>query len=203
MKEIKIDCFSENEVCQVVSSQVKLEINNPLEKQSTLIISNHSQSNCHLKLSVKCFDQNDNDFLSQINLLITGGENLFFQNNLINFLNKKVDLGLIDAKSTKEYLFNFDFLKLALENQKIILNFDLLFDFDCQQIEEKQIAAEKTQDIKSTQPAVLATKTNDSKTIKDESFWISPFFYLLSSLFVIVFFVIIRFINGKKKQSSK
>jgi len=203
MKEIKLNCFLENETCQVVSSQVKLEINNPLEKQTTLIISNHSKNNCQLNLSSKNLNQNGNDFLSQINLLVTSGENLFSQNDLTNFLSKKIDLGFIDAKSTKEYLFDFDFLNLALENKKISFNFDLLFDFNCQQIEEKQAAVEKIQENKSTQAAVLAAKIDNSETIKDNSFWISPFFYLLSGLFVIIFFVIIRFVNGKKKQNSK
>jgi hypothetical protein len=209
MKEIKLDCFLENEICKITSSQMQFELNNPLDKKFSLEISNHSQNDCNLILEAKNLEKSD--FLSQVNLFITSEEKLIFEDDLDSFFKQKINLNQIGGKSIKKYYFDFDFLNLALENKKFFLKFDFLFSFNCEEsrnINNEFISAE-VKPSSSSQASVLAAKI-DSQNINvstksvllDKNYpWIPPFLYLLSSLFIVAFFVIIKFINGKKNKN--
>ncbi len=99
------------------------------------------------------------------------------------------------------------------------LTFDLYFDFDCQasQIQATTlegnlitVAAENEITDQSSQAAVLAANNsiqdqptiNDDAAIQADAFWFSTLFYLLSGLFIIIFFVIIKFVHGKKDKKK-
>ncbi len=112
MKEIKLDCFLENEICKITSSQMQFELNNPLDKKFSLEIFNHSQNDCNLILEAKNLEKSD--FLSQVDLLITNEEKLIFQDDLDSFFKQKINLNQIGGKSIKKYFFDFDFLSLAI-----------------------------------------------------------------------------------------
>lgn len=200
MKEIKIDCFLEKEICQVVSPITKFEINNPFEKEFILEINNHSQNNCQLFLTAKKFTLDN--FSAQTSLIILSEERVISEGSLENFFKQKINLNIINAKNTKKYFFNFDFSNLYFKNEKTSLVFDFLLDFDCAELQTAVLQ------VQTSSAAVLAASTsNNLEIIKQPNqiknyFWHEPLFYMLSSLCVISFFVIMKIVHGKKKNKA-
>ncbi|MBU1033745.1 hypothetical protein KKI22_02220 [Patescibacteria group bacterium] len=204
MKEIKLDCFASNELCINASSLENFVINEPRDQEFSLQIANHGNNDCELNLSAKNFSQNNS--LSQVKLLISSQNELFFRNNLEQFFKQKIHLNSIEAQSSKIYYFYLDFLNLSISEEQFLLNFDLLLDFVCKESSKLEVLSNEIKQSevemqKSTQGAVLSASS--SAEVKQNPPQVSLFFYLLSILFVIAFFVIIKFINGKKKKKQK
>lgn len=193
MTNIKIDCFIGDNLCQVNSSDKSIQISSPLEKEIFLEIFNHGQNDCELLIRASNFST-DHD-LETINLMIYNAEQIFFKDNLL-VLREGSTVGLISATSSASYFFSIDLLNLVLEEKSLSLNFDLLFDFNCEE------AINNSNQIKNTN--VLSASSSATEEIpSSDSFFKSPFlFFLLSSLFVIIFFVIMKVINGQKKKKQ-
>lgn len=206
MKKIQLTCFAGSESCQIVSVEHKIEISDSSERQFALQIANQSLNDCQLRLT----PQNQNlqpsqsDSLPFVNLLVANSNRILFQGSLDNFFKQQIDFGNIEAQTSQEYLLDFDLFNLSLAKQKFLVNFDLLFDFQCQAstIQTAVLSATASSQVPiSSQAAVLAaTVSADIKSADiDRQNW-HPFFYFLSSLFILIFFVIIKFVHGKKKK---
>ncbi len=205
MKEILLNCFAQNENCQIVSDLKNFSISSPIENKYLLQITNQSENNCEIDLQLKRIGQSES--LSEVELLITRGKELLFQDNLEIFFKQKISLGSIRAKVSDKYFLTFDFINLSLENKKIILNFDFALNFHCSDLVTENLSAINQTDsqaaVKENKAEVLAAADNNNQKIaQNSSFLSSPIFYLLSSLFIVVFFVIIKFVNGKKKKNK-
>jgi hypothetical protein len=221
MKEIIIDCFLETDSCEVISDQKQFILDNPADKQLILEVFNHRDDACQLVMTAKNLEQEKMTFLSQTDLLITSDEQLIFQDNLEEFFKQSIDFKSIAGGHSRKYVLNFDFFNLILaKEKKMALTFDLYFDFDCQasQIQATTleanlitVAAENEITDQSSQAAVLAASDgiqdqpiiNDSLAIQADAFWFSTLFYLLSGLFIVIFFVIIKFVHGKKSKKKQ
>lgn len=207
MKEIKLNCFAENETCQVISDLKSFSILSPLENEYSLQIANQSENDCAINLQLKRIEQSDN--LSEVNLLITREKELLFQDNLEIFFKQNTSLGLIKSKTSNKYFLTFDFINLSIENKKITLNFDFSLNFYCvDQVKENLPITNlsNSQALKKENKSEVLAATDDNnnqKIAQNNSFLSSPILYLLSSLFIVIFFVIIKFVNGKKKKNKE
>lgn len=208
MKNIKLDCFNKNDLCQVTSVDKSFLISNPLEREFILEIFNHQSSQCTIKTqSINALPNNDLTManLKTANLTIIKQGELLFQDDLSVFFTKEIFLGSIAGNSSASYSFFIDLLDLILQEKKLSFNFDLLFDFDCEETTKNvdQVKNEtedlerktKRADVLSASSSVRAEATSSNSFFKP-----SFFLFLLSSLFVIIFFVIMKIINGQKKK---
>lgn len=197
MKEIQLDCFATTKECKIISAVRSFEISNPLDQRFVLEINNHSDNNCQFILEIKNLVA---DALPKTtNLLLTDEQKPLFEGSLGNFLQQKNNLGVIGNNSIKKYFFDFNFLGSALENQKIQANFDLLFHLHCQSITPSQPVA-PSKPIAPTDGEVLAAK--DENKGFDSASEINPA-YVSLILCSLAFFVIMKFIHGKKKKSQR
>jgi hypothetical protein len=208
MKEIKLNCFAGNETCQVISDLKNFSILSPLENEYSLQITNQSENDCEVNLQLKRIEQSDT--LSEVKLLITREKELLFQDSLEIFFKQKTTLGSIKSKTSSKYFLTFDFINLSVENKKITLNFDFSLNFHCADrvIEDLTVAGPASSQVKATakenkSEVLSAADDNNPKIAQNSNFLSSPIFYLLSSLFIVVFFVIIKFVNGKKKKNKE
>ena len=204
MKEVKLDCFASNELCINSSSLENFVINDPTDQEFSLQIANHGNKDCELNLSIKNFNQNNS--LNQVKLLISSQNELFFRDNLDQFFKQKINLNSIRAQSSKTYYFYLDFLNLITNEEQFSVNFDLLLDFVCKESNKLEVFSNETKESEvkmqeSTQGTVLSASS--STEITQNLPRISLLFYSLSILFVIAFFVIIKFINGKNKKKQR
>lgn len=205
MKEIKLDCFIANEFCQITSLDKSIKINNPLEKEVNLEIFNHGTTDCVVKIKTTSLSVNDD--LNFANLTISNSKQIFFKDSLQIFKKTEIPLGYVMANSSANYLFSMDLLNLLLENKKFIFNFDLIFDFACEDTLEKtdqiQQKIDSSSQLKETS-VLSANDTTKENTDSNNFLFGSPsFFLLLSILFVIIFFVIMKFIHEQKKKKHK
>lgn len=201
MKEIKLNCFSSNELCINSSSLENFVINDPTDQEFSLQIANHGNNDCELNLSTKNF--NEDSFFSQVELLISSQNELFFRDNLDQFFKQKINMSSIRAQSSKTYYFYLDFLNLITNEEQFSVNFDLLLDFVCHESSKLEELPNEANELEIetqgfTKGVVLSASS--SAEVKQNPPQVSLFFYLLSILFVIAFFVIIKFINGKNKK---
>lgn len=197
MKNIEILCFKTDDSCEVVSSSRNIQINDITEQKFFLQIDNESNQDCEVSLSAKS-EQND-QLLKEINLLISNGQNIIFQDNLAKFFTEKIDLQLIKSKSKNNYLFTLDSTSLLSIKQNLHTNFDLFFDFNCVTFQEEKISIQSS--LTASQGAVLASHSLfKQEETKQPSF--SLLLLFLSSLFVLIFFVIIKIVHGKKKTKK-
>lgn len=205
MKKIRLDCFNTDKFCQITSLDKSIKINNPLEKEMNLEIFNHGTTNCTVKIKTNNFSVNDN--LNFVNLIISNSQQIFFKDNLQIFKETEITLGSVMANSSVSYLFSMDLLNLLLEGEKFIFNFDLIFDFDCEEMLEKTEQIQKKIDSNNQFKETTVLSANDAmkENVNLISFLFkSPsFFLLLSILFVILFFVIMKFIHEQKKKKRK
>lgn len=207
MKEIKIDCFAQNETCRIISDFKNISIFSPLENDYSLQITNQSENDCAIDFQLKRIEQSDN--LSKVNLLITKEKELLFQDTLEVFLEQKISLNSIKGNTSNKYFLTFDFINLSVENKKITLNFDFLLNFHCVDQIEEELSVTNLVDsqtmAKENKSEVLAASDGKNNLVieKNSNFFSSPIFYLLSSLFIVVFFVIIKFVNGKKNKNKE
>lgn len=182
-----------------------IKIDNPLEKEMNLEIFNHGTTNCTVKIKTNNFSVNDN--LNFVNLIISNSQQIFFKDNLQIFKETEITLGSVMANSSVSYLFSMDLLNLLLEGEKFIFNFDLIFDFDCEEMLEKTEQIQKKIDSNNQFKETTVLSANDAmkENVNLISFLFkSPsFFLLLSILFVILFFVIMKFIHEQKKKKRK
>lgn len=205
MKKIKLDCFITNESCQITSLDKSIKIDNPLEKEFNLEIYNHGTTNCSVQIKTTNFSVNDD--LNFANLTISNSKQMLFKDNLQTFKETEISLGSVMANSSVNYLFSMDLLNLLLENKKFIFDFDLIFDFTCEDVLEKtdqiQQKIDSNNQLKETS-VLSANDTIKENTDSNNFLFKSPsFFLLLSILFVIVFFVIMKFIHEQKKKKRK
>lgn len=194
MKNIQLTCFDRSQTCQVNSSTRRVQINNPLDTHYQLELVNQGATTCQLAFGSKSSPDSDNEFSSQINLFISRDKELFFQGTLADFAKQPVALGTLGPQASNTYELNFDLTSLTLEQQRIAVDFDLLFNFTCATQNPHQAVLAAT-NIITTQPAPILTRLAELFLPQ------SPFFYLLLSLFVFIFFVIIKFAHGKKKKN--
>ncbi len=205
MKEIKLDCFIANEFCQITSLDKSIKINNPLEKEVNLEIFNHGTTDCVVKIKTNSLSVNDD--LNFANLTISNSKQMLFKDSLQIFKEIEIPLGYVMANSSANYLFSMDLLNLLLENKKFIFNFDLIFDFACEDTLEKTDQIQQKIGSSSQLKETSVLSAND--TIKENTdsnnflFGFPSFFLLLSILFVIIFFVIMKFIHEQKKKKHK
>lgn len=208
MKEIKLDCFIANEFCQITSLDKSIKIDNPLEKEVNLEIFNHGTTDCVVKIKTTSLSVNDD--LNFANLTISNSKQMLFKDSLQIFKETEITLGSVMTNSSANYLFSMDLLDLVLEGKKFAFNFDLIFDFACEDAED---ALEKTDQIQQKidsssqlkETSVLSAKDTTKENTDSNNFLFgSPsFFLLLSILFVIIFFVIMKFIHEQKKKKHK
>lgn len=195
MKEIELNCSFDSKACDFAKSQEKIEINNPLENEFSLKINNLSSKSCHFYMQASNYNLDNG--LSQINLLISESEKIIYQENLNNFLQSKIDLGTLQAQRNYQYFFIFDLSHLFFSTDKIELIFDLLLDFDCYpeelKVEEYDENIQKTQIISPSLQSAGEVLANEDQ---NQSF----IFPLLSILFVLLLFVIIKTVHGQKKK---
>ena len=184
MKEIILDCFKVSESCLAISLDRNLLLNDPKSQEFSVLVFNHSSADCQLETKVRSQEEID----------------------LAKFLKQPTESPIIAAGQSKKYLFDFDFLSLAMEHREFIAKFDLVFDFNCTEVAKKAVTSPAT----TTQGSVLAANNSlapvqaasASPAVTNQQFWFSAFFYFLSSLFILVFFVIIKVVNGKKRKSQ-
>ncbi len=211
MKEINLACFSESQSCQIISQNQNLIITNPLENKYLLNINNLGTFDCQIDLESKNFSPQP--LLTQANLVISQADKLIFHGSLVDFFQQKTNFGLIKAKTNQQYLFNFDFSSIFFEKERLLFNFDLVLNFNCLEsiAQNSELVSEKNQlSEQNNQPMVLSAGTSINSSASgnnqtdSQEFHFSLFYYLLAScLFVCIFFVIIKFVNGKKKKSTK
>jgi len=205
MKKIKLDCFITNESCQITSLDKSIKIDNPLEKEVNLEIFNHGTTDCVVEIKTNSLFVKDD--LNFANLTISNSRQMFFKDSLQIFKETEISLGSVMANSSVNYLFSMDLLNLLLENKKFIFDFNLIFDFTCEDVLEKtdqiQQKIDSNNQLKKTS-VLSANNTIKENTDLNNFLFRSPsFFLLLSILFVIVFFVIMKFIHEQKKKKRK
>jgi len=199
MKKISLDCFVADNFCQITSSDQSITIDNPLEKEVSLEVFNHGASNCVVKMKTVNFSTNND--LNLTKLILSDSKQIFFKDNLQIFKETEIVLGSIMANSSANYLFSIDLLDLVLEGKKLVFDFDLILDFDCEDLLEKngQTQQKINSDVQFKETAVLSA--NDVLQAKDtDREKVNPIFLLLSILFVAIFFVIMKFIHEQKKK---
>lgn len=199
MKTIKLNCLFDSQVCNFVDSQQNFQLNDPAENNFSLEINNLSLKNCDFYIKTKQLSGNEQ--ADEINLLISRDNEIVYQESLDKFFQQKVNLGELEKQSNKQYFFIFDLSHLFFNPDKIELDFDLLLDFNCWLPEleiEKFTPPAQTQKIHQASGSVLAS--NNQVIAPLEGQFNFPIFLLLSILFVFLFFVIIKIVNGKKKK---
>lgn len=201
MKTIKLDCFNQVDFCQIISIEQSFLINNPLEGKFLLEIFNHGDNECTIVMKPSNFSKNDD--LEKINMIITSDERIFFQDNLMSFFTKEVLLGSITNHSSVNYFFSVDLMRFILEEKKLTINFDLLFDFNCKRTNEFTNQDENSNYQTKKTNVLAASSSAEEEIALSSSFSRFSILLLLSSLFVIIFFVIMKFIHGQKKKKQK
>jgi hypothetical protein len=123
----------------------------------------------------------------------------------MDFSNSKIDLKTIEANESQEYLFSLEASFAPFDHLKLKTSFELILNFNCQQ-NDSQSAQSVQSMVASQTAAVLAASTAaqpPAAVSLEQSNKLSNLIYLCGScLFVLVFFVIIKFINGKKKKNQ-
>ena len=190
MKKIQLECFVKDENCQLTSAVHKMEFGQT-DREYSLLINNHSQNDCELKIESRFVDSPK---ASPVNLLISDNNKLFFRGALLDFSSSVIDLQSIKANSSQEYLFNLEMSPVSTDLLNFTTQFDLVFDFDCQQTVASRSAAVLAASTAAQPSVVISPEQNNNLPV---------LIYLCGScLFVLVFFVIIKFINGKKKKNQ-
>jgi hypothetical protein len=186
MKEIILDCFKTDDSCSVISLDKNLVLNDAKAQDFSVLVFNHSSADCQLLTTVRSHEQAE----------------------LAKFLQQRAQSLIIEAGRSRKYFFNFDFLSLVMEKRKVSAKFDLVIDFKCTDV--VKIAVPSPSNTSVAQGSVLADKNSsmsaqvatDGNLSGQPQFWFSAYFYFLSSLFILIFFVIIKIVNGKKKKSQ-
>lgn len=194
MKEIKLTCSFDSQICNFFNSEQKIEINNPFENDFSLEINNSSLKNCQLYLQADGLGLNNQ--ADKIKLLITKNEKIIYQASLDEFFKQKINLDILQSQSANKYFFIFDLSHLFFIPDKIEINFDLLFDFDCTNMKMKI----KDSIQQSELPQTIITENSGEVLADNNQKQTFPFFLSLSILFVFLLFVIIKIVHGKKKK---
>ena len=203
MNQIKLDCFVNDNTCQLISLDKRLTFNDPLVKEVFLEINNHSFNHCLVKMTAQSLTDNEN--LETFDLLIIKGEEILFNNNFAQFLKTEIDLGAISVNSSVSYAFQMDLLDSILAQNKLLLNFSLIFNFTCDNFTSQLKQKEEGSDSASKKHSVLSATSNPASIgLSQESSPLPVYlFFLLSILFVIIFFVIIKLIHEYKKKKQR
>ena len=194
--KIIIECFAKEEpICQVTSALSVIQINHPLERNFQIELLNLGQRDCDLALQASSEPAKLLDH--ELSITLSNGDKLIFRGQLATFLDQTQNLGSLAAGQTTDLWFDFDLLPLLTAGKPVQFDFALFFDFAC--------ADRSFPDRSPSQVADSAVLAVSQAALPLES---APppdftwFFYLLSSLFVLCFFAIIKFVHGKKKKQK-
>lgn len=187
MREIKIDCFKDSQICQIVSEKKNFQVNELEDQEYSLTIQNFSDQDCRLFIFANSQNQ------SELSLLIQRDQEIIFHDQLNSFFNQKINLGDIDKQSAQNYFFYFDISKLVFIRENLSFNFDLNLEFSCL---ESAIVNIEEPIIAETSSAVLGANAVELSSHKN---FLLP---TLICLFVVIFFVIMKLINGKKRKKQ-
>ncbi len=196
MNKIIIECFFREEpACQVTSSLSAIQINHPLERNFQIQLVNLSQRDCDLSFQAngelgKLIDR-------ELSLTLSYADKVIFRGQFTALLDQSQALGLLAAEQTSDLWFDFDLLPLLNLGAPVQFNFALLFDFACTSVPSPDRSP--SQAANSAVLAVSQAPLPLESAAPPDFTW---FFYLLSGLFVLGFFVIIKFVHGKKKKKS-
>lgn len=206
MNQIKIDCFATTDnYCQLVSLDEAIKFSEPSEKEAIIEINNQGSKPCFVKMGVR--QLNIDKDLQNFTLIVRREKQILFNGDFINSSTTEVDLGEILPNSSATYIWQMDLLDLVLAEEKLFVNFSLFFDFVCEdfanQIDQEQ-KAYNSKDKQSEQKVLSAI--SQTETVSESSkFFQKPIYLLLSLsvLFVIIFFVIMKFIHDQKKKKQR
>jgi len=205
MNQLEINCFATDNTCQLVSLDKTIEFKEPLNKDVKIEINNQGSQHCLIKMRAQQLNVNK-DF-QNFTLSISREKQILFNGDFINFFTTEVDLGEISANSSAIYIWHMDLLNLILAEEKLFMNFSLFFDFVCEdfvnQIDQEQKVYNSKD--KANEQNVLSV-TSQAEVVKVSSkFFQKPIYLLLSlsTLFVIIFFVIMKFIHEQKKKKQR
>lgn len=216
MKQISLNCFQSAQTCQISSADHELHINNLLDQEFILEIANQASQACYLNFRLEAVD--DHFELKTISVMISDEEQLFYKGNLEFLLSQPVVLDFIEAHATHHYYFSIDLLQMLTVIEDKPWLFNILLDFDCpeeltkQNYEQDQtFTSAKQKDLilpspaASSSAAVLAmTNRVLVPTLSNKTRQALPLVILcLFGLFMFIFFVIMKFVHGKKKQKTK
>lgn len=197
MKSIKILCFKTSDNCEVISPDQSIQLNNIEDKNFLLQIDNQGDRDCELNLTAR--NQQNEQILREVELLISNDKTIIFQDNLEKFFTDKINLDLIKSKSEKDYFFALDLTNLASIKQILTVKFDLFLDFNCSDVQKVKVLVQASPT--NSQGSVLAAHSLE-EPMKTNQTNLPLLVFLLSSLFVVVFFVIIKIVHGKKKTKK-
>ncbi len=202
MNQIKLDCFTTDNTCQLISLDRAINVNDPLAKEVFLEIINHSSNRCLVKMMAQ--SSANNEHLAVFNLIISKEKEILFNNSFAQFFKTEIDLGEILADSSATYVLQMDLLNLVLAQNKLLLGFNLIFSFTCEDLTDQIEQKEEDSTLASKQQSVLSATSQSEIISSPQEPFSSPIylFLLLSTLFVIIFFVIMKFIHGQKKKKQ-
>ena len=216
MKQINLNCFQSANTCQISSADHQLLISNPLDQEMILEIFNQASQACYLNFRLEAVD--DHFDLKTISVMISDEEQLFYKGNLEFLLSQSVVLDFIEAHAFHRYYFSLDLLQMLTVIEDKPWLFNIFLDFDCpeeltkQNFEQDQVFATAEQkdltlpsQAESSRAAVLALTDQSLVAARSSQAWQAlPLVILcLFGLFMFIFFVIMKFVHGKKKQKTK
>ena len=137
----------------------------------------------------------------------------FFNDNLSLLAAQSQALGTIEAQAATTYFLSIDLLKMFLLIEDHAWSFNLLFDFNCQETVDPSstLKASSASNVTvTTSPiiepngAVLAAVDQSQEENNISKFWQLDIIQglIVFGLFVIIFFVIMKLVHGKKKKQA-
>lgn len=195
MITLQIECFEKNSTeCNLKDSNESIKINNPLQRTFKLQVGNSGPNVCQVFLVVE--SKKDHPEWQGLSFTLLKDDSLLYRGLVFDYLDKSHIIGTLKSEQNLSLIFDFDLLELLVAEKSIDANFDLYLDFKCQptKLIEKSLTEETKVVLSSSNDGVLI-----ENEVKNESIWKV---YFWSSLFVLVFFVIIKIVNGKKKKKN-
>lgn len=198
MKKINLECFADQQkICLNTSLLQNVQITNPLDRVVSLKITNLGSEHCELFLQLR--NLVEQDLWQKLKLTVSDYDKIYFRALAADLLTKEQAIGFISPQQQTELFFDFDLMPLLSSNEKVQLKFDLILNFLCKEIKQSQLATQS-----ATSSSVLAASNSSlvvaDKIKQDVQTDLNWLIYFLSSLFVFCFFVIMKFLNGKKKK---
>ncbi len=211
MKKITLDCFQSELACQISSEAQSLQIKDFLDQNLAVEIFNHSDQICQLSFRLETQDENFD--VKEIQATVSDQKQLFFNDNLSLLAAQSQALGTIEAQAATTYFLSIDLLKMFLLIEDHAWSFNLLFDFNCQETVDPSstLKASSASNVTvTTSPiiepngAVLAAVDQSQEENNISKFWQLDIIQglIVFGLFVIIFFVIMKLVHGKKKKQA-
>lgn len=201
-KTLQIQCNSVEQDCVLDDTDARIIITD-LVDHYVLAIDQLDVAECSLSLQFVDLDEateKSDHVLGQLAVEIKREENSIVNTSLNSLFANTVVLGELTPQSTTNYQLIFDASSLRPELLNTTLTFDLLLDFSCQQHSD-QLSSDTISLSAGSAPhttAVLGANTQDIVDSDGTKYFYS-FIALLTLLFALLFFVIMKYIHGKKK----